>query len=298
VNFWIENIDEMEENPKRGNTHKYAYYEAKEEFPRLYSNVIQEAMNRAIEIMRNRSSSMPIYESDSMSFKPIDVKYNQENIGIPVIGKRKVWMPLIVPKYFSKYKELEKGRLQVAKKGEEWYNYVSMEYPIKKQKNCERVLGVDLGIRQIAVLSSSDGKINEFYGSEVLSKHRELIQRREKLQKEKRGDNKKYQALQRLSGKDERFMDNINHNISKDIVEKAKHHSCIIAIENLKRLRDNAPSKELRKMLHQWSYRDLSRKIEYKAEAAGIPVKYVDPRKTSKNCSKCGKENKVEKSKQ
>ena len=168
----------------------------------------------------------------------------------------------------------------------------------KKKRRIERVLGVDLGIRQIAVLSSSDGKINEFYGSEDLSKHRELIQRREKLQKEKRGDNKKYQALQRLSGKDERFIDNINHNISKDIVEKAKHHSCIMAIKNLKGLRDGATSKELRKMLHRWSYRDLSRKIEYKAEAAGIPLKYVDPHKTSKNCSKCGKENKVGKSKQ
>ncbi len=78
MNFWIKKIDEMEEYPKRNNTHEYAYYEAKKEFPRLYSNVIQEAMNRAIEIMRNRSSSMPIYESDSMSFKAIDVKYTKK----------------------------------------------------------------------------------------------------------------------------------------------------------------------------------------------------------------------------
>jgi len=51
-------------------------------------------------------------------------------------------------------------------------------------------------------------------------------------------------------------------------------------------------------MLHRWRYRDLADKIEYKAEAEGIPVKYVDPRNTSKTCSKCGSKNKVGSSKQ
>lgn len=298
VNTWIQKIDEMDEYPKRGNTHEYAYHEVKEEFPKMYSNVIQEAMNRAIEIMRNRKGSLPEYEAESMSFKAVDVKYDGETIGIPVVGKKRVWMPLIVPSYFGKYKELDKGRLQVVKKEDGWYAYVSVEYPVKEEINPDGVLGVDLGVRQIAVVSDSEGKVNQFYGSELLSRRKELDQRWKALQREKGGDNNKYQALKQISGKETRFMHDINHKIAKSIVEKAKHYNYSIAVENLKGLREGEASQTLREMLHRWRYRDLCDKIEYKAEAEGIPVNYIDPRNTSKTCSKCGSKNKVGASKQ
>jgi putative transposase len=298
VNLWIQKIDEMDEYPKRGNTHSYGYHEVKDQFPKMYSNVIQEAMNRAIEIMRNQNGSLPEYKADSMSFKQVDVKYDGENIGIPVIGKTKCWMPLIVPSYFGKYKELDKGRLQVVKKQSAWYAYVSVEYPVKEKISPDGYLGVDLGIRQIAVLSDQKGQVNEFYGSEVLSRRKQLDQRRKALQKQKNGNNNKYQALKQVSGKETRFMHDINHKIAKDIVEKAKHYNKGIAVENLKGLREGEASKTLREMLHRWRYRDLADKIEYKAEAEGIPVQYVDPRNTSKTCNKCGNKNQISSSKQ
>jgi len=298
VNTWIQKIDKMGEYPKRGNTHEYGYHEVKDEFPKMYSNVIQEAMNRAIEIMRNRKGSLPEYEADSMSFKAVDVKYDGENIGIPVVGKKKVWMPLIVPSYFGKYKELDKGRLQIVKKEEGWYAYVSVEYPIKEQIEPNGILGVDLGIRQIAVVSDPKGKVNEFYGSELLSRRKELGQRWKALQEQKSGNNNKYQALKQVSGKETQFMQDINHKIAKNIVEKAKHYNHSIAVENLKGLREGEASQSLKEMLHRWRYRDLCDKIEYKAEAEGIPVNYIDPRNTSKICSKCGSKNKIGAAKQ
>jgi putative transposase len=298
INSWIKKIDEMGEYPNRGNTHQYGYHELKEEYPKMYSNVIQEAMNRAIEIMRKQNGSLPKYKASSMSFKAIDVKYNGENIGIPVVGKKKVWMPLIVPSYFGKYKELDKGRLEVVNKEDTWYAYVSVEHPVKEQINPDGVLGVDLGIRQIAAISDKKGNVNEFYGSELISRRKEFNQRRKTLQEEKGGDNNKYQALKQVSGKEKRFMQDINHKIAKDIVEKAKHYNYSIAVENLKGLREGKASKTLREMLHRWRYRDLADKIEYKAEAEGIPIYYVDPRKTSKICSNCGSKNDIESSKQ
>lgn len=298
VNTWIQKINEMNEYPKRGNTHDYGYYDVKEEFPKMYSNVIQEAMNRAIEIMRNQNGSLPEYNADSMSFKAVDVKYDGENIGIPVIGKKKCWMPLIVPSYFGKYKELDKGRLQVVNRQDGWYAFVSVEYPVKEEITPDGYFGLDLGIRQIAVVSDQKGKVNEFYGSQLLSRRKKIYQRRKALQKQKSGSNNKYQALKKLSGKETRFMHETNHKIAKDIVEKAKHYNYGIKIENLKGLREGEASKKLREMLHRWRYRDLVDKIEYKAEAGGIPFKYVDPRNTSKNCSKCGRKNKVGSAKQ
>ena len=38
----------------------------------------------------------------------------------------------------------------------------------------------------------------------------------------------------------------------------------------------------------QWSYAQLDTFIKYKASLLGIPIYYVNPRNTSKMCSRCG----------
>lgn len=298
VNAWIKAIGDLNEEPNRGNVHDHAYHDIKNEFPQLYSNTIQECMNRAIEIMRNRTGSLPEYDADSMSFKAVDMRYDSDNVGIPVIGKTRVWVPIIVPSYFGEYRELEKGRCTIIKDGGRWYAAIAVEYPIEEQYEPDGFLGVDLGIRQIAVVSDADGSINEFYGGEILERGRELYARYHQLQERKSGENSLSQALRRVSGKESRFMDDVNHKIAAEIVELAKHHRYGIAVENLKGLRQGKASKKLRRMLHRWAYRDLCDKLEYKAEAEGIPLEYVDPRSTSKTCSRCGQENKVGSAKQ
>ena len=40
--------------------------------------------------------------------------------------------------------------------------------------------------------------------------------------------------------------------------------------------------------MHSWNFAQLQRFIEYKAQAKGIKVVYVDARYTSQKCSRCG----------
>ena len=40
--------------------------------------------------------------------------------------------------------------------------------------------------------------------------------------------------------------------------------------------------------MNSWTFREVQRQIEYKAGWEGIPITYVSPRHTSRNCSKCG----------
>jgi IS605 OrfB family transposase len=67
-------------------------------------------------------------------------------------------------------------------------------------------------------------------------------------------------------------MDDVNHKISKEIVETAKHRRYKIAIENLTGLRQGNPSQKLREMLNRWAYRDLMDKIEYKLRLQGYQL--------------------------
>ena len=43
-----------------------------------------------------------------------------------------------------------------------------------------------------------------------------------------------------------------------------------------------------RSRYHSWSFRQLREFLTYKAQRAGVSVVFVDPRNTSRTCSRCG----------
>ena len=73
------------------------------------------------------------------------------------------------------------------------------------------------------------------------------------------------------------------------IVDFAKKHNFGIVMEDLKGIRGRIRySRNLNRRLHSWNFRKLQFFIEYKAKLNGIPVIYVNPRKTSSLCPRCG----------
>ena len=83
------------------------------------------------------------------------------------------------------------------------------------------------------------------------------------------------------------------HNVSKQVVKKAKDEKLGIVMENIKGIRKlyrrgNGQGSNHRGKMNSWSYYELQRQIEYKAKWEGIPVVYVDARGTSSKCSICG----------
>jgi putative transposase len=84
------------------------------------------------------------------------------------------------------------------------------------------------------------------------------------------------------------------HKVSKDIVQNAKQSKSMIIFENLKGIRKlyrkgNGQGNKFRRKLNSWSFYELQRQVEYKARWEGIPVKFIDPKCTSKLCPRCGK---------
>lgn len=182
------------------------------------------------------------------------------------------------------------GLMRIVEKAGKWYAQVSLSIPVTEKKN-EKVMGVDLGLKIPAVAVTSNGK-TRFFGNGRQNKYirRKYQQRRRKL-----GKLKKLSAIRKMNNKERRVMKDINHKISRQIVNMAiKEEVSVMKLEKLTNIRQTArTSRKNEKHLHTWSFYQLSKFIEYKAALAGISVVYVDPKYTSQHCPQCGTKNKA-----
>lgn len=146
----------------------------------------------------------------------------------------------------------------------------------------EEWLGVDLGIVNIA--TDSDGGTHCGKASRnTRIRHRRL---RKKLQS--KGTKSAKRLLAKRRHKEGRFARDVNHVISKTLIGKAKDTGRGIALEDLKGIRDRVTVRKAQRAdLHSWSFNQLRMFIAYKAALAGVEVRFVDPRNTSRTCPEC-----------
>jgi IS605 OrfB family transposase len=150
------------------------------------------------------------------------------------------------------------------------------------------MLGVDLGIVQIA--TDSEGTIHSSEPVKVLRRKMRRLRAGLQHQAKKHHSKSAYRHLCRIRHKHRRFQAWVNHNVSKQIVESAILSCKALALENLKGIRErgNGFGREFRWQLGGWAFDQLRQFVSYKAQAAGLPVVFVDPRNTSRTCSACG----------
>jgi putative transposase len=96
----------------------------------------------------------------------------------------------------------------------------------------------------------------------------------------------------KLRGRQTRRVNQYLHKISKHIVKEAKESKSMIVFEDLRGIRKlykkgNGQGNNYRRKLNSWSFYEFQRQVEYKAKWEGIPVKFVDPKRTSKLCPIC-----------
>jgi IS605 OrfB family transposase len=142
------------------------------------------------------------------------------------------------------------------------------------------VLGVDLGIANIAVTSTG-----RFFSGGLLNHRRDEYEKvRGSLQ---RTDTESaHRTLDDMGNREQRWNRDLLHCISKAIVQEALTHDCtVIAFEDLTDIRDRLPGA---KAFHGWAFKQLYEYVSYKAEAYGIVTEQINPAYTSQRCSKCG----------
>ncbi|AAL82042.1 hypothetical protein PF1918 [Pyrococcus furiosus DSM 3638] len=288
VNDWLSAIAQLGEKPNRGNLHRFAYRAIRDKYPQLHSNVVQDAMNLAIEIYRSwlkNGGEFPKFRSDVIYFKGVDVRIENNGLVVPLMGRR-VYLPLYVPKKYKKYLQYKHGRVIIKRVDKDWYALVSVNVPEKEPIKPVGTIGVDLGYYNLLVASDEKGRVVMRVQGDILIRHKEHMERLTARRQERLM--KKFGIYARTNHKDRRFVNDLNHKIAKALVLKAKQLNRAIVLEKLKGLKKQRRPKLLRKILHLWSYADLIAKIVYKAKLYGVPVIFVSPRGTSKTCSNCG----------
>jgi putative transposase len=190
------------------------------------------------------------------------------------------------------------GLLRIKKKRGKWVADVTMTLPKPALVESERVMGIDLGIKVPAVAYVRRAGLR-FYGNGRYQRmmRRRFYARRKKLQKAG-----KVRAIRKSKGKEARWMKNINHRLSRQIVNHAHEQGVgTIKLETLQGIRKGTTSKSRgakarknNRMKNSWSFYQLTMFIAYKAERLGIKVEQVDPAYTSQECPACGARNKAQ----
>ena len=178
------------------------------------------------------------------------------------------------------------GTMRIVYKGSKIVAQVVYEVNEPEYTDDGSAMGVDLGIKCPAVSYTSDGSV-KFYGNGRKNKY---MRRHYKYLRKKLGKAKKPDAIKRINDKEQRIMKDIDHKISREIVENAAVHDVkVIKLERLANIRSTTrTSRKNNPSLHTLSFYRLAQFIEYKAKLAGIKVEYVNPAYTSQRCPVCG----------
>ena len=184
--------------------------------------------------------------------------------------------------------------------GLNWYLTVGIEYKDKESIPSNEGIGIDLGIKDLAICSDKNKykNINKSYKVKRLEKklkrqQRSLSRKYENLKKLKKGEATQKANIRKQMLKVQRLyhrIDNIRTDyINKTILEIVKTKPSYITIEDLN-VKGMMKNRHLSKAIQQQSFGEFRRQIEYKSKWNNTKVIIADrffP--SSRLCSCCGK---------
>jgi len=264
------------------NIHRLAYKAIREKFG-LSSQLAVRAIAKAVECFRRDKTVCPVFKSRSA------ICYDQRVLSFKGLTTVSIWSfsgRLLIPFVCGDYQQERHGRIKgqadlVYRQGK-FYLLCAIDFPEGTPVKPEDVIGVDMGLVNIATDSTGE----TFSGEQVDKTRRHYAKHRAGLNRV--GTKSARRRLSKVRKQEANFRRNENHRISKQIVAKAKATGSAIALEDLKGIRDRVSVKKPQRNRHAgWSFLQLRSFVIYKAALAGVLVVTVDPRNTSRTCNAC-----------
>ena len=198
------------------------------------------------------------------------------------------------------------AKLWYDKPHKQYYLLVSLELdlPDPTPEILPKVVGVDVGMRYLAVTATMTNDSSFYSGKRVRAKADHFARLQKGLQK--KGTRSATRRKIKISGRERRLKLQVNHSIAKQVVQV--HPSTLIGLEDLTGIRERARRRKRRHKKHgkgtepvsrkarranrhasQWAFAELHQMIAYKAalSRSSLAIK-VDPDYTSQACPLCG----------
>ncbi|MEZ3145114.1 RNA-guided endonuclease InsQ/TnpB family protein [Halobaculum sp. MBLA0143] len=266
----------------------------------LHSNHVQSARNKAAEACKGvverwkqgKEASKPQFSSPHLVYESRTATFHDEYVSLATVDGR-IEADYVLPEdttdtpheqyLFNDDYNITSAELH--RQHSEWQLHIcctaDVEINTSAQAATENgtVLGVDLGVNQLAVTST--GRF--WTGNEFDHWRREYEKRRGDLQDH--GTRWAHETIQSVGRKEKGRFTLMLHRISNELVAEARENGCtVIAFEDLTDIRERTGAS----WGHKWAFDRLYEYVEYKAEAYGLRVEQVNPKNTSRRCSECG----------
>lgn len=177
-----------------------------------------------------------------------------------------------------------------------WYLHIPVTKNFEEfdKETVQHVVGIDRGLRFLAVTYDEHGKTNFARGKQILHKRHKFLKVRQQLQA--KGTKSAKRVLTRLSGRENRWMSDVNHCLSKTLVAKYGSNTLFvledltgISFEESNLNRGSKANNDLR----SWAFYQFEEFLAYKAHENCSEVLKVSARYTSQRCPRCGNINKA-----
>ena len=263
--------------------HKLAYHDTKQRFG-LVADLVIRCIAKVADAYKADKRSMRRFRPDAAQpYNHHILRFLKEDaVSIWLLGGRQK-IPFVMGERQHTLFAHRKGEVDLMRVRGKWYLAIVCDIDDPKLIETTDILGVDLGIVNIA--ADSTGKV---YSGKTINRVRcTYAHRRRNLQrKQTRSATRK---LVKISGRQARFQKDVNHCISKTIVSDAQRTASAIALEDLGGIRERVTARRhQRARLSNWAFAQLRTFLGYKAAMHGIPMILVDPRNTSRECPSCG----------
>lgn len=181
------------------------------------------------------------------------------------------------------------GLAKLLKTGNKWYLHISATKEVADfdKQTVKHVVGIDRGLRFLATAYDDQGETAFFDGKAIMRKRAKYQKLRATLQA--KGTKSAKRRLKKLSGRENRWMSDVNHCLSKTLVQKYGANTLFV-LENLNGVsfeRTDLP-KSLRSQNKSWAFYQLEQFLTYKAHLNNCEVVEVSAKYTSQRCPKCG----------
>ena len=192
----------------------------------------------------------------------------------------------------SKYFDHDTYRFGTAKlvnRHGKYYLHIPVTYDVEESDLCDicNVVGIDRGINFVVATYDSKHRSGFVSGKAIKQKRAGYSKLRKELQMRQTPSSRR--RLKAVGQRENRWMQDVNHCVSKALVENNPKHTLFV-LEDLSGVR-NATERVRTKDRYvsvSWSFYDLEQKLIYKAKQNQSTVIKVDPRYTSQCCPVCG----------